>query len=85
MKHVGVLEAKTHLSRLLDEIEETGEPVVITRHGKPVATIWGGVGPSNQRRSRQAVAALKAWRGSVEPAPEFDALSWDALKDQMRP
>ncbi len=46
MKFVGVLEAKTHLSRLLDEIEATGEPLVITRHGKPVATIYGaGAGP----------------------------------------
>ena len=85
MKHVGVLEAKTHLSRLLDEIEKTGEPVVITRHGKPVATIWGGAGPLAEGRSSQAVAALKAWRETVEPAPDFDALSWDVLKDQTRP
>lgn len=45
MKFVGVLEAKTHLSRLLDELERTGEPLVITRHGKPVATIYGAKPP----------------------------------------
>lgn len=45
MKFVGVLEAKTHLSRLLDELERTGEPLVITRHGKPVATIYGAQAP----------------------------------------
>lgn len=46
MKFVGVLEAKTHLSRLLDELERTGEPLVITRHGKPVATIYGAQAPA---------------------------------------
>lgn len=38
MKTVGVLEAKTHLSKLLDAVEQ-GEEIVITRHGKPVARI----------------------------------------------
>lgn len=38
MKTVGTLEAKTHLSQLLDEVER-GEQVIITRHGKPVARL----------------------------------------------
>ena len=38
MKHVGIFEAKTHLSNLLEEVEKGGE-VVITRHGKPVAKL----------------------------------------------
>ena len=38
MKHVGIFEAKTHLSSLLDEVEKGGE-VTITRHGKPVAKL----------------------------------------------
>jgi prevent-host-death family protein len=38
MKQVGIFEAKTHLSRLVDEVEKGGE-VVITRHGKPVARL----------------------------------------------
>jgi prevent-host-death family protein len=37
-KSVGVHEAKTHLSRLLDEVA-AGEDVVITRRGKQVARI----------------------------------------------
>jgi prevent-host-death family protein len=39
MREVGVLEAKTRLSALLDEIERTGEPVIITRHGKAIARL----------------------------------------------
>ncbi len=38
MKHVGIFQAKTHLSSLVDEVEKGGE-VVITRHGKPVAKL----------------------------------------------
>ncbi|MEO8541477.1 MAG: type II toxin-antitoxin system prevent-host-death family antitoxin, partial [bacterium] len=38
MKTVGVYEAKTHLTKLLDEVER-GECVTITRHGKPIATL----------------------------------------------
>lgn len=36
MRTVGVFEAKTHLSALLDSVER-GETVLITRNGTPVA------------------------------------------------
>ena len=35
---VGAFEAKTHLSRLLDQVA-AGEEVTITKHGKPVARL----------------------------------------------
>jgi len=61
MKHVGMFEAKTHLSSLVDEVEK-GREVVITRHGKPVARLV----PAEQRLSPAAVAkrqkALKELR-----------------------
>jgi len=38
MKHVGMFEAKTNLSALVEEVEKGGQ-VVITRHGKPVAKL----------------------------------------------
>lgn len=38
MKHVGLFEAKTHLSRLI-EMVEGGHEITITRHGKPVARL----------------------------------------------
>ncbi len=38
MKHVGIFEAKTNLSALIEEVEKGGS-VVITRHGKPVAKL----------------------------------------------
>ena len=47
-KSVGVHEAKTHLSRLLEEVA-AGEEVVITRRGKPVIELR----PVSQRASSQ--------------------------------
>lgn len=38
MKTVGAYEAKTHLPRLLDEVER-GERITITKHGRPVAVL----------------------------------------------
>jgi prevent-host-death family protein len=61
MKHVGIFEAKTHLSRLIDDIEKGGE-VVITRHGKPVAKlVQAGAQHSveNIERRRRAIAELR--------------------------
>ncbi len=38
MKHAGIFEAKTNLSRLIEQVEK-GEEVTITRNGKPVAKL----------------------------------------------
>lgn len=46
MSTVGAYEAKTHLARLIEEVEAGGS-VTITRHGRPVARLVGvrGAGP----------------------------------------
>jgi prevent-host-death family protein len=62
MKHVGIFEAKTHLSSLLDEVEKGGE-ITITRHGKPVAKLVRTTDvPSEDvmERRRAAIARLRA-------------------------
>jgi prevent-host-death family protein len=38
MREIQASEAKTHLSRLLDEVER-GETLIITRHGRAIARI----------------------------------------------
>jgi prevent-host-death family protein len=40
VRRVGVHEAKTHLSRLLIEVER-GDEIMLTRGGKPIARIVG--------------------------------------------
>jgi prevent-host-death family protein len=61
MKHVGMFEAKTHLSSLVEEVEKGGE-VVITRHGKPVAKLVRAEDPFTPEkvaRRRQAISELR--------------------------
>jgi len=60
MREVQASEAKTHLARLLDEVEH-GQTIVITRHGRPIARL---VPEANRRRAeiRQAIEEIKALR-----------------------
>jgi len=60
MREVQASEAKTHLPRLLDEVER-GETVVITRHGRAIARIV----PETDRRQEEidkAIESIKALR-----------------------
>jgi prevent-host-death family protein len=64
MREVGAYEAKTHLPRLLEQVEK-GERFVITRHGRPVAELV----PVTRRDAdavRKAVADLSALRSELE-------------------
>ncbi|MGY6662938.1 MAG: type II toxin-antitoxin system Phd/YefM family antitoxin [Glycocaulis sp.] len=84
MKYVGVLEAKTHLSRLLDELEKTGEPITITRHGKPLADLVPSRQPRKKVPARELVERFRALGGTIRPDPVEDALSWEELKELGR-
>jgi prevent-host-death family protein len=69
MKHVGIFEAKTHLSSLVDEIERKGREVVITRHGKPVAKlvrVEERLTPEVVERRRKAPAKIREIANSLD-------------------
>lgn len=66
MRHVNIHEAKTHLSRLIAQVEG-GEEIVIGRAGHPVAKLVAFHDKENDRQ-------LGAWRGRVWMAPDFDEL-----------
>jgi prevent-host-death family protein len=61
MKHVGMFEAKTNLSSLVEEVERGGE-VIITRHGKPVAKLVRAedrLSPEQLAQRRKAITELR--------------------------
>lgn len=62
MVTVGAYEAKTHLSELLDKVA-SGESVVITRHGHPVARL---VPATSIGTVEKALAGLLAIRENVD-------------------
>jgi prevent-host-death family protein len=86
MREVGVLEAKTHLSTLLGEVERGGE-IVITRHGQPVARLAPIVpGTTRIRRSGKEIAKTfrelrERVRANWPEEPEFD---WKAAVEEGR-
>jgi prevent-host-death family protein len=73
MREVQASEAKTHLPRLLDEVER-GETLIITRHGQPVARLVPEV---NQRRAEIAkvIEEMKAYRRTAPPITVEEILS----------
>ena len=58
MVTVSLVEAKAHLSELLDKVEN-GETVVITRHGRPVANVTAAAQPK-QPIAFEELAAFRA-------------------------
>jgi prevent-host-death family protein len=70
MTQVGMHEAKTKLSQLVERAE-SGEDIVIARNGKPVARLVPIV-------SAGSLAAVRgAWRDRVHIADDFDELPDD--------
>ena len=63
---INIHQAKTHLSRLVDQAV-AGEDIVIAKAGKPLVKLVP-VGTDRPRR------VPGAWRGKIWIAPDFDEL-----------
>lgn len=72
-RRVGVLEAKTHLSALLREVER-GDDVILLRAGKPVARI------TRLEPTRKPKSSYGMFKGQIKMRDDFDADS-DELAD----
>lgn len=79
MTSVGILEAKTQLSALVDRVA-AGEDVTITRHGKPVARLVA-LSADDRQQARAAFARMRELRKGTT----LDGLDWKDLRDAGRP
>lgn len=73
MPQIGMHEAKTTLSRLVERAE-AGEDIVIARNGKPVARLV----PVARTASLEAIRGV--WRDRVRIADDFDELPDDIAR-----
>jgi prevent-host-death family protein len=73
MTTVNIHEAKTHLSRLLEDVEG-GAELVIARAGKPIARLV----PMKSKRARRKPGFLK---GKLRIGRDFDAALPNAILD----
>lgn len=79
MTRVGMHEAKTNLSKLVERVEG-GEEIVITRRGEPAVRLVP------ERRGKGFASLAGAWRGQVRIADDFDELPDDLAETLgMRP
>jgi prevent-host-death family protein len=73
MKTVNIHEAKTHLSRLLAQVE-AGEDIVIARDGTPVARLV----PVTKRAPRKpGLAKGRLTEAFFEPLPPEELDAWE--------
>jgi prevent-host-death family protein len=75
MLEVGAFEAKNTLGTLLDRVE-SGEEVLITRHGRPVARLVPNSGRVDRTEARAAATRIRA-RAAQSGSEVFD---WESLK-----
>lgn len=76
MQIYNIHEAKTNLSRLLEELQHTGEPFVIARAGKPLVKVV--------RLEAEASAPVKRigfLKGQIQVPDDFDAIGGDDIAD----
>ena len=66
MKQVGVYEAKTRLSSLVDEVEK-GETIEITRHGRPAARLVP-ITPDRRRSPAEVIESMRQIREEIARA-----------------
>jgi prevent-host-death family protein len=79
MKSVGSYEAKTHLPRLLSQVEK-GEIITITKRGRPVAVL----SPARQVPQRDVKSVIAEFRAySKEQARKNGSLSVREIKEMI--
>jgi prevent-host-death family protein len=80
MKEIAISEFKAKCLSLLDQVQKTKKPILVTRFGKPIAE----VGPAPPR------STTASWIGSMKDemeilgdivSPANDEDEWEALRD----
>ena len=79
MKTIGAYEAKTRFSELLKEVE-SGETVIVTRHGQPVARLM----PMERDADDAAAAIEELHRYRRERRPTLGGISIRELIEEGR-
>ena len=83
MRSIKASEFKARCLAILDEVHDTGEPVLILKHGRPLARLVplagaGAAGAHPQDDLRGSVTFL-------DDLPVLDADTWDAEKGDPSP
>ena len=74
-------EFKTNCLRLMDEVQETGKEIVVTKHRRPVVR----VSPFRQKRPRLVGSCAGQLRilADIDSEPAIPADDWEILADHV--
>ena len=81
MGELTVSQARENLAELIDSTQRSGEPVVLTRHGRPVAVVLDHalferlVAAADDTSDRQALALARA--------EDDDTVPWEQVKADL--
>ena len=73
-REITATQFKAHCLRLLDEVAETGEALVVTKHGRPVARVVPALQPGDLRGSVEI-------KMTDEELVNFSMGPWDMEKE----
>ncbi len=82
MKFVGTYEAKTHLPRLLSQVEQ-GATITITRRGKPIAVL-APAQPAAERDVKAVVEKMLRFRDQQGPVLADDLTVKEMIEEGRR-
>jgi len=80
MRTVNIHEAKTHLSRLVEEVGD-GDEIVIARAGKPVARLVSMKAPARRRKLGVLAGKLVVPRNFDAPLPDDVVAAFEGDED----
>ena len=80
MEQIAISKFKATCLAVLEEVRKTGKPVLVTRFGKPVATIEPPPAPAQSGRRLGTMAGSIKILGDII-GPTTDPQDWDVLRD----
>jgi prevent-host-death family protein len=79
---IGAFEAKNKLGMLLDRVE-SGDEIIITRHGKPIARLVPNTTRIDKLQARAALERIRARAANLKEPYDWAAIKAD--RDAGRP
>jgi antitoxin (DNA-binding transcriptional repressor) of toxin-antitoxin stability system len=76
MRTVNIHDAKTHLSRLIDETLAHGEGFIIAKAGRPMVRVVPVTAPEAQQKRR-----LRFLAGHIDVPDDFDTMNQQDIAD----
>ena len=83
MKAIGIFEAKSTLSQLVNQVE-SGEQIVLTRHGKPVARLAPLAESAAPRSAKEWAGDLRRFRRGRDRGAKRGATLSELIREGRR-